>query len=137
MASNGVVVEWRPAQMLQGRDVAPDFALLILNQPLRNGVNLRKLWRSCKKLKQWTPPLCDFRMGILLTRGYSFTAHCCRWRREPSSRTLVFPGQICECEFLILDSHCLPPNLHDCYDLLIEHVLNGICSPTYRSSLAI
>jgi len=46
MAGNGVAVEWRPAQVLQGRDVAPNFALLILNQPLRNGVNLRKLWRS-------------------------------------------------------------------------------------------
>jgi hypothetical protein len=62
MAGNGVVVEWRPAQMLQGRDVAPNFALLILNQPLRNGVNLRKLWRSCKE-KHLIPPLCG-RMGI-------------------------------------------------------------------------
>jgi len=40
-------VEWHPAKLLQGRDVAPDFALLILNQPLRNGINLRKLWRNC------------------------------------------------------------------------------------------
>lgn len=42
-------VEWHPAKLLQTRDVAPDFALLILNQPLRNGINLRKLWRNCTR----------------------------------------------------------------------------------------
>lgn len=47
------IIEWRPGKVLQSRDVAPEFALLILNQPLRNGVNLRKLWRNCKD-KCWT-----------------------------------------------------------------------------------
>lgn len=39
--------EWRPAKLLQEYDSPQDFALLILNQPLKNGVNLRKLWKNC------------------------------------------------------------------------------------------
>ncbi|UPL03832.1 hypothetical protein LCI18_014766 [Fusarium solani-melongenae] len=38
--------EWRPAKLLQEYDSPQDFALLILNQPLKNGVNLRKLWKN-------------------------------------------------------------------------------------------
>lgn len=38
--------EWHPAKFLRTQDPSPDFALLILNQPLRNGHNLRRLWRN-------------------------------------------------------------------------------------------
>ncbi|KAF5986537.1 thiamine pyrophosphokinase [Fusarium bulbicola] len=38
--------EWRPAKLLQDYNIGQDFALLILNQPLKNGVNLRKLWKN-------------------------------------------------------------------------------------------
>lgn len=40
--------DWHPARLLQSQEGPPDdFALLILNQPLKNSVNLRKLWRNC------------------------------------------------------------------------------------------
>lgn len=39
--------EWHPARLLQNREGSPDFVLLILNQPLRNGGSLRRLWRNC------------------------------------------------------------------------------------------
>jgi hypothetical protein len=45
--SDDNVIEWKPTRLLQSREIAPEFALLILNQPLRNGINLRKLWRNC------------------------------------------------------------------------------------------
>lgn len=40
--------EWRPARLLQDQDREDkqDFALLILNQPIRNGANLRRLWKN-------------------------------------------------------------------------------------------
>ncbi|KAF5020233.1 hypothetical protein F66182_7750 [Fusarium sp. NRRL 66182] len=38
--------EWRPAKLLQDYNISQDFALLILNQPLKNGINLRKLWKN-------------------------------------------------------------------------------------------
>ncbi|KAM5354148.1 hypothetical protein ACJ41O_000798 [Fusarium nematophilum] len=38
--------DWRPAKLLQDYNSSQDFALLILNQPLRNGANLRKLWKN-------------------------------------------------------------------------------------------
>ncbi|KAF4982206.1 hypothetical protein FZEAL_2090 [Fusarium zealandicum] len=38
--------EWRPAKLLQDYESPQDFALLVLNQPLKNGVNLRKLWKN-------------------------------------------------------------------------------------------
>lgn len=41
------VFEWHPAKFLRTHDPSPDFALLVLNQPLRNGNILRKLWRNC------------------------------------------------------------------------------------------
>ncbi|KAL4725640.1 thiamine pyrophosphokinase [Fusarium chlamydosporum] len=44
MASN--TFEWRPAKLLQDYNIGQEFALLILNQPLKNGVNLRKLWKN-------------------------------------------------------------------------------------------
>jgi thiamine pyrophosphokinase len=39
--------DWRPAKLLQDYNIGQEFALLILNQPLKNGVNLRKLWKNC------------------------------------------------------------------------------------------
>lgn len=39
--------EWHPARLLQNSDAPPDFGLLVLNQPLRNSTNLRRLWRNC------------------------------------------------------------------------------------------
>ncbi|KJZ78684.1 hypothetical protein HIM_02075 [Hirsutella minnesotensis 3608] len=39
-------VEWHPAKLLQDRDSSPDFALLVLNQPLKNSANLRRLWKN-------------------------------------------------------------------------------------------
>jgi thiamine pyrophosphokinase len=38
--------EWHPARLLRDQDDVDDFALLILNQPLRNGAHLRKLWKN-------------------------------------------------------------------------------------------
>ncbi|CAM1510920.1 Fc.00g084330.m01.CDS01 [Cosmosporella sp. VM-42] len=38
--------EWRPARLLQDYGSPRDFALLVLNQPLKNGVTLRKLWKN-------------------------------------------------------------------------------------------
>ncbi|KAF5678347.1 thiamine pyrophosphokinase [Fusarium heterosporum] len=38
--------DWRPAKLLQDYNIGQEFALLILNQPLKNGVNLRKLWKN-------------------------------------------------------------------------------------------
>lgn len=46
MAAPESVIEWKPAKLLQSREIAPEFALLVLNQPLRNSNNLRKLWRN-------------------------------------------------------------------------------------------
>lgn len=45
MADN--TFEWRPAKLLQDYGSAQDFVLLVLNQPLRNGATLRKLWKNC------------------------------------------------------------------------------------------
>jgi thiamine pyrophosphokinase len=42
------VFEWHPAKFLRTQDPSPEFSLLVLNQPLRNGNNLRKLWRNCQ-----------------------------------------------------------------------------------------
>lgn len=39
--------EWRPAKLLQDYNAPQDFALLVLNQPLRLGSSLRKLWKNC------------------------------------------------------------------------------------------
>lgn len=38
--------EWRPAKLLQDFNATQDFALLILNQPIRHNNNLRKLWKN-------------------------------------------------------------------------------------------
>ncbi|KAF7558352.1 hypothetical protein G7046_g5790 [Stylonectria norvegica] len=38
--------EWRPVKLLQDYGTPQDFALLVLNQPLKNGANLRKLWKN-------------------------------------------------------------------------------------------
>ncbi|CAH0057589.1 unnamed protein product [Clonostachys solani] len=48
MASDATptAIEWYPAKLLQSRETAPAFALVVLNQPLRNGANLRRLWRN-------------------------------------------------------------------------------------------
>jgi thiamine pyrophosphokinase len=40
------VFEWQPNRFLQDQH-SQNFALLVLNQPLKNGSNLRKLWRNC------------------------------------------------------------------------------------------
>lgn len=39
------VFEWQPNKFLQDHR-SQAFALLVLNQPLKNGSNLRKLWRN-------------------------------------------------------------------------------------------
>jgi hypothetical protein len=39
--------DWHPARLLRDQDDVDDFALLVLNQPLRNGAHLRKLWKNC------------------------------------------------------------------------------------------
>lgn len=44
------VFEWQPNRFLQD-DRSQSFALLVLNQPLKNGSNLRKLWRNCMPAK--------------------------------------------------------------------------------------
>ncbi|EQL03889.1 hypothetical protein G6O67_004625 [Ophiocordyceps sinensis] len=38
--------EWQPARLLQDHETSPDFALLVLNQPLKNSANLRRLWKN-------------------------------------------------------------------------------------------
>ncbi|PFH57179.1 hypothetical protein XA68_15408 [Ophiocordyceps unilateralis] len=38
--------EWHPAKLLQERECSPEFALLVLNQPLKNGNDLRRLWNN-------------------------------------------------------------------------------------------
>ncbi|KAG6035923.1 hypothetical protein E4U41_005890 [Claviceps citrina] len=40
--------EWHPAKLLQDDDYFPEFALLVLNQPLKNGAILRRLWKNAK-----------------------------------------------------------------------------------------
>ncbi|KAL7794453.1 thiamine pyrophosphokinase [Trichoderma ceciliae] len=40
------VFEWQPNKFLQDHRGSQSFALLVLNQPLKNGSNLRKLWRN-------------------------------------------------------------------------------------------
>jgi hypothetical protein len=55
-------IEWYPARILQRRaegddrldinktpDGASSFALIILNQPLRDVSTLKKLWKNCKQ----------------------------------------------------------------------------------------
>lgn len=46
-------IEWYPARILQARadgEDGPDpFALIILNQPLRDVSTLKKLWNNCKE----------------------------------------------------------------------------------------
>lgn len=44
----GPEFEWHPAKLLQDHDSFQDFALLVLNQPLKNGSILRRLWKNCK-----------------------------------------------------------------------------------------
>jgi hypothetical protein len=45
-------IEWYPARILQARAEGEDgpntFALIILNQPLRDVPTLKKLWKNCK-----------------------------------------------------------------------------------------
>ncbi|KAG6003921.1 hypothetical protein E4U21_001599 [Claviceps maximensis] len=43
-----VEFEWHPAKLLQDDDNLQDFALLILNQPLKNGAILRRLWKNAR-----------------------------------------------------------------------------------------
>ncbi|KND87085.1 Thiamin pyrophosphokinase 1 [Tolypocladium ophioglossoides CBS 100239] len=38
--------EWHPAKLLQDQDGTNEFALLVLNQPLKNGITLRRLWKN-------------------------------------------------------------------------------------------
>merc|ERR1711935_850630 len=38
--------EWHPAKLLEDNDGLQDFALLVLNQPLKNGAILRRLWKN-------------------------------------------------------------------------------------------
>ncbi|RDA92680.1 hypothetical protein CP533_3728 [Ophiocordyceps camponoti-saundersi (nom. inval.)] len=38
--------EWHPAKLLQAKECSPDFALLVLNQPLKNSNDLRRLWNN-------------------------------------------------------------------------------------------
>jgi thiamine pyrophosphokinase len=46
--SEAASVEWHPARLLQDHnDDSQDFALLILNQPIRNVAGLRRLWKNC------------------------------------------------------------------------------------------
>lgn len=40
------VFEWQPNRFLLDQRSPQPFALLVLNQPLKNGSNLRKLWRN-------------------------------------------------------------------------------------------
>ncbi|KAG5972596.1 hypothetical protein E4U55_000786 [Claviceps digitariae] len=40
--------EWHPAKLLQDDDNVHDFALLVLNQPLKNGAILRRLWKNAR-----------------------------------------------------------------------------------------
>ncbi|KAK2606020.1 thiamine pyrophosphokinase [Conoideocrella luteorostrata] len=40
--------EWHPAKLLQDHDSFQEFALLVLNQPLKNGAILRRLWKNAK-----------------------------------------------------------------------------------------
>lgn len=54
--ANSPVFEWHPARYLQSSELADDFALLVLNQPLKNGVNLRKLWNHCESLNPGPGP---------------------------------------------------------------------------------
>lgn len=42
--------EWHPAKLLQEKECSPEFALLVLNQPLKNGNDLRRLWNNCTLL---------------------------------------------------------------------------------------
>lgn len=39
--------EWHPAKLLEDNAGLQDFALLVLNQPLKNGAILRRLWKNC------------------------------------------------------------------------------------------
>jgi hypothetical protein len=41
-------IEWQPAKLLQDQESPSEFALLVLNQPLKNSTNLRRLWRNGK-----------------------------------------------------------------------------------------
>lgn len=50
------VFEWQPNKFLQDHR-SQTFALLVLNQPLKNGSNLRKLWRNCMPAKWDSLPL--------------------------------------------------------------------------------
>ncbi|TQV94021.1 hypothetical protein V2A60_002911 [Cordyceps javanica] len=45
MASS-LVFEWHPARLMQADEPVDDFALLVLNQPLKNGITLRRLWKN-------------------------------------------------------------------------------------------
>ncbi|RDA84172.1 hypothetical protein CP532_3907 [Ophiocordyceps camponoti-leonardi (nom. inval.)] len=40
------IFEWHPAKLLQAKECSPDFALLVLNQPLKNSNDLRRLWNN-------------------------------------------------------------------------------------------
>ncbi|GAO13427.1 uncharacterized protein UV8b_00587 [Ustilaginoidea virens] len=42
------VFEWHPAKLLQARDDFHEFALLVLNQPLKTSAILRRLWRNAQ-----------------------------------------------------------------------------------------
>lgn len=55
--------EWHPAKLLEDHDNSQEFALLVLNQPLKNGATLRRLWKNGK------------RRQICLRRGEGETHH--------------------------------------------------------------
>lgn len=38
--------QWNPARLLQEEDNQDRYALLVLNQPLKNSANLRRLWKN-------------------------------------------------------------------------------------------
>ncbi|KAG6060375.1 hypothetical protein E4U17_004554 [Claviceps sp. LM77 group G4] len=48
MAGEQLQFEWHPAKLLQDDDNLQDFALLVLNQPLKNGAILRRLWKNAR-----------------------------------------------------------------------------------------
>lgn len=46
--------QWNPARLLQEEDSQDRYALLVLNQPLKNSSNLRRLWKN-----GMSPGLCS------------------------------------------------------------------------------
>ncbi|EFY86590.1 thiamine pyrophosphokinase, putative [Metarhizium acridum CQMa 102] len=75
--------EWHPAKLLEDNAGLQDFALLVLNQPLKNGAILRRLWKNSQVIHDTDQESSDFGKAITWIR-----------KTQPSALDIVALGGI-------------------------------------------